>query len=53
MKAPILYLVAEDPARVASAAGEGATAVQLIHQYLGQDVLEPATARPATEPVPR
>jgi thioredoxin reductase (NADPH) len=27
--------------RVASAAGEGATAVQLIHQYLGQDLLAP------------
>lgn len=28
--------------RVASAAGEGATAVQLIHQYIGQDLLAPA-----------
>ncbi len=36
--------------RVASAAGEGATAVQLIHQYLGQDVLGPARPRDAVEP---
>ena len=28
--------------RVASAAGEGATVVQLMHQYLGQNLLTPS-----------